>query len=149
MSKHFIIENERQTNRIGLKILWILVFLQFPVAYLMDLFFNVFYFSPVHFLLAGLVSAVVTLIPTLLQKNNRFFSLVKYFNILGTFAILAGLHFITGNDLTLQTAWVGTVAFSCLYFKPGLTLLAGMGAFIFEIFFGFIYPLSVKLPPNL
>lgn len=145
--KKFITKNEEQTNRLVIKILWVLVFLQFPVAFLLALA-GVFLEPLQSYLLNGLFSAGIALIATLLCKNARFQHVLKYFAVGGLFVMVAMLLVVQGNESAYQVCWAVPVAISCLYFDPVLALSAGIGAFFFQITVAAIRPITFLPDPE-
>lgn len=145
--KRFIIENEEQTNRIVINILWTLVLLQFPVAFLLALA-GVFLEPLLSYLVNALISAGIALIATILYKNGHFPRLLKYFAVNGLFIMVGMILIIQGNEAAYQVCWVAPVAISCLYFDPVLTLSAGIGAFVLQRLVAFIRPIIFLNDPK-
>ena len=139
MSKKFINESEQRTNRMAIRIMWFTVFLQFPVGFILGML-KIFPQTGLDFVKNALFAAVVSLIPTLLSRREQTFHLVKYFIVGGFYPIITVFVLTMGNDLVFQYLWILPVAISCLYYRPVITISAGVATFVFEGIVNLIRP---------
>ncbi len=143
----FILKNEKETNRVVIIVLWILVFLQFPVAFLLALA-GVFTHPLLSYLWHGLASGTIALLVTFLHKTQRFPKTIKYLAVFGLFFIIGMLLLIQRNEAAYQVVWLIPLAISCLYFDPVLTMSTGIGAFVLQRIVSFLQPITFLPNPE-
>jgi putative nucleotidyltransferase with HDIG domain len=147
MEKRVLIENEKNSHRIVLRILWMMAFFQFPIGFSLSVA-KLIQVSEVFFLINFGILVLVALLFRYFENRNIATGQIKYYLL---FYLLFNAGFICltyGNDIIIQFIWAIPVFISCLYFDPKLTLFIIGGAIVGEVVVAGIAPVFVN-PGNL
>lgn len=142
MSREFVINNERKTNELMVKVLWSLVAIQL-VTYIFAIF-KVFPGSPINYFLSAVFGGIIALASFFCNRISHFQVAAKYINIISILLLIAGYNIVAGNNLVFQSLWLLVVVLSCLYFEPSLTLFSSIGSLVFELIVAQIKTINVN-----
>lgn len=142
MEKRVLLENEKNSHRIVIRIIWVLAFFQFPVGYFLATW-RYLQVNANFFLVNFGILSLIALVFFYLEKKNIGTNQLKYYL---SFYLLVNAGFIClsyGNDIIIQFIWVIPVIISCLYFDPKLTIFTSGGALLGLFFISRIQPLFI------
>ncbi len=120
-NKVILFDNQRSVNSIIIKVLWILAFLQFPIAYILATV-KILVIEPNLCLFNFLMLIPIATIFSFLIKKNIAFEKTKYL-LLTVFTCYVGFAtYSYSTDITIQVLWFLPTILSTLYFHRKLTL---------------------------
>lgn len=143
MGKAFIVENEKKTNNLAIRLIWIAVGIQFPLCWLLAVT-RVFPLKPTNYIMIAGCWALVAIVAMFFNNSKNLWNYTKYVVVFGILFMISVFCAISGNDLTFQTSYLFSVAVSLLYFNPRLTITAGVFVFVFEAVLGIIKPIYIN-----
>jgi methyl-accepting chemotaxis protein len=142
LEKKVLLDNQKHSNTIVLRILWISACFQLVGCVLAAI--KVLQVNPYYFLIDCAIIIAMALVFTALDRKDIATRQMKYFLLFFLLINIGFMCFTYGNDIVMQILWLVPVTISCMYFEPKLTVSMVIGGLLGAVIVNVIRPIYVN-----